>query len=137
MPHVYKIRKGLNIKLKGKAEKIFVKADPAEMVAVKPTDFHLLVPKLTVKEGDTVKAGTPLFHDKNNPAIKFASPVSGIVVSINRGERRGCAFCQRQNQNRDCAGPHRTAGTDCFGQVHQRDPDRRHRLVGNALDRIN
>jgi len=88
MPRVYITRKGLNIKLKGKAEKIFVKADPAELYAVKPTDFHLLVPKLEVKEGDVVKAGTPLFHDKNNPAIKFASPVSGIVASIKRGERR-------------------------------------------------
>jgi Na+-transporting NADH:ubiquinone oxidoreductase subunit A len=88
MPQVYKIRKGLNISLKGKAEKIFVKADPAEYYAVKPTDFHLLVPKLEVKEGDTVKAGTPLFHDKNNPAIKFVSPVSGTVASVRRGERR-------------------------------------------------
>jgi Na+-transporting NADH:ubiquinone oxidoreductase subunit A len=88
MPQVYKTRKGLNINLKGKAEKIFVKADPAEYYAVKPTDFHLLAPKLEVKEGDAVKAGTTLFHDKNNPSIKFASPVSGIVASINRGERR-------------------------------------------------
>jgi Na+-transporting NADH:ubiquinone oxidoreductase subunit A len=88
MPQVYKTRKGLNIHLKGKAEKIFVRADPAEFYAVKPTDFHLLAPKLEVKEGDTVKAGTALFHDKTNPAIKFASPVSGTVASINRGERR-------------------------------------------------
>ena len=88
MPHVYKTRKGLNLNLKGKAEKIFVRADPAEFYAVKPTDFHLLAPKLEVKEGDVVKAGTALFHDKNNPAIKFASPVSGTVVTINRGERR-------------------------------------------------
>jgi len=88
MPQVYKIRKGLNINLKGKAEKIFVKAEMAEHYAVKPSDFHLLVPKLEVKEGDSVKAGSVLFHDKNNPAIKFTSPVSGVVSSINRGERR-------------------------------------------------
>ena len=88
MRRVYKTRKGLNINLKGKAEKIFVKADRAGFYAVKPTDFHLLVPKLEVKEGDTVKAGSVLFHDKNTPAIKFTSPVSGTVSSINRGERR-------------------------------------------------
>jgi Na+-transporting NADH:ubiquinone oxidoreductase subunit A len=88
MPQVYRIRKGLNINLKGKAEKIFVKADPAEFYAVKPTDFHLLAPKLEVKEGDAVKAGTALFHDKANPEIKFTSPVSGVVASISRGERR-------------------------------------------------
>lgn len=88
MPQVYKTRKGLNINMKGKAEKIFVKTDPADFYAVKPTDFHLLVPKLEVKEGDPVKAGSILFHDKANPAIKFTSPVSGVVSAINRGERR-------------------------------------------------
>ncbi|MBN2762103.1 MAG: Na(+)-translocating NADH-quinone reductase subunit A, partial [Bacteroidales bacterium] len=41
-----------------------------------------------VKEGDVVKAGSVLFHDKGNPAIKFTSPVSGTVTSIIRGERR-------------------------------------------------
>ncbi|MBN1414883.1 MAG: Na(+)-translocating NADH-quinone reductase subunit A [Bacteroidales bacterium] len=88
MPQVYKTRKGLNINLKGKAEKIFVKADKSEFYAVKPNDFHLLVPKLEVKEGDPVKAGSVLFHDKSNPGIRFTSPVSGVVSSINRGERR-------------------------------------------------
>jgi Na+-transporting NADH:ubiquinone oxidoreductase subunit A len=88
MPQVYKTRKGLSINLKGKAEKIFVKAELADHYAVKPSDFHLLVPKLEVKEGDEVKAGSVLFHDKSNPAIKFTSPVSGIVSSVNRGERR-------------------------------------------------
>ncbi len=88
MPQVYKIRKGLNINLKGKAEKIFVKTEPAEYYAVKPLDFHLVVPKLEVREGDPVKAGSVLFHDKGNPAIKFTSPVSGTVTAINRGERR-------------------------------------------------
>jgi Na+-transporting NADH:ubiquinone oxidoreductase subunit A len=88
MPQVHKIRKGLNINLKGKAEKIFVKAEPADQYAVKPSDFHLVVPKLEVKEGDSVKAGSVLFHDKDNPDIKFTSPVSGKVASIIRGERR-------------------------------------------------
>jgi len=85
---VYKIRKGLNINLAGKAEKFFGKAGPSELYAVKPGDFHSLVPRLEVKEGSGVKAGSPLFTDKNNPEIRFTSPVSGNVVSINRGERR-------------------------------------------------
>lgn len=88
MPDKIKIRKGLDIKLKGKAEKIFVKANIAELFGVKPTDFHGLIPKLTVKPGDAVKAGSVLFFDKNNPEIKLTSPVSGIVQTINRGERR-------------------------------------------------
>jgi Na+-transporting NADH:ubiquinone oxidoreductase subunit A len=88
MPEVIKIRKGFDIKLKGEAEKIFVKAETAELFGVKPTDFHGIIPKLTVKVGDSVKAGSVLFFDKSRPDIKFTSPVSGVVQTINRGERR-------------------------------------------------
>ncbi len=88
MSDIIKIRKGLNIRLQGKAEKVFIKADLSEKYAVKPIDFHGLYPKLTVKIGDRVKAGSILFFDKYNPDILFASPVSGTVTEINRGERR-------------------------------------------------
>lgn len=88
MPQVIKIKKGLDIKLVGKAEKLFGKAGTSELYALKPTDFHGLVPRLVVKEGSVVKAGTPLFIDKNKPEICFTSPVSGTVQAINRGERR-------------------------------------------------
>ena len=64
MPDTIKIRKGLNINLKGKAEKIFIKAKIAELFAVKPTDFQGLLPKLEVAVNDKVKAGTALFYDK-------------------------------------------------------------------------
>jgi Na+-transporting NADH:ubiquinone oxidoreductase subunit A len=88
MPPVYKIRKGLNISLAGEADKFFGNITPADLYAVKPGDFHGLVPKLEVNEGSEVKAGTTLFVDKNQPEICFTSPVSGKVISINRGERR-------------------------------------------------
>ncbi len=83
-----KIRKGLNIRLKGKAEKIFVKKEIAPTYAIKPTEFQGLTPKLSVKEGDIVKAGDPLFYHKHDNSIVFTSPVSGEVLSIVRGERR-------------------------------------------------
>jgi len=88
MPGVIKIRRGLNIKLQGKAEKIIIKTKTPEFVAVKPVDFHGIQPKLAVSENDTVKGGSVLFTDKNNPEIKFTSPVSGSIKAINRGERR-------------------------------------------------
>jgi Na+-transporting NADH:ubiquinone oxidoreductase subunit A len=88
MAEIIKINKGLNINLRGKAEKIIVKAAKAELYALKPTDFKGLEPKLLVKENDRVLAGSILFFDKKNPEIKFTSPVSGTVHSINRGERR-------------------------------------------------
>ena len=88
MPRVIKIRKGLDIHLSGSAEKIFNVAEKSRTYAVKPPDFQGLVPKLTVHPGDPVKAGSILFFDKHLPEIKFSSPVSGTIKSVNRGERR-------------------------------------------------
>jgi Na+-transporting NADH:ubiquinone oxidoreductase subunit A len=88
MSKVIKIRKGLDIKMKGAAEKIISQAESAETYAVKPVDFPGLTPKLAARPGDKVKAGSVLFFDKRRPEIKFTSPVSGVVKAVNRGERR-------------------------------------------------
>lgn len=88
MSRVVKLRKGLNIKLKGAAEKVLTKAPLAKSYAVKPTDFEGLIPRLCVKEGDIVKAGSPVFFDKYRPEVVFVSPVSGKVTAIVRGDRR-------------------------------------------------
>ncbi len=88
MSEIIKLRKGLNIKLKGSAEKILETLTFPATVALKPTDFPGLTPKLSVKAEQEVKAGDALFYDKYHPEIVFTSPVGGKVVSINRGERR-------------------------------------------------
>ncbi len=88
MANVIKLRKGLDINLKGKAgkEKISVKS-PGKYALV-PDDFTGVKPKVVVKENDVVKAGDALFVDKNHPSVKFVSPVSGTVSLVERGERR-------------------------------------------------
>lgn len=83
-----KIRKGTDIKLQGTPEPVIAQAARPEICAVKPTDFHNLTPKMVVREGDQVKAGSVLFQDKYREDIKFTSPVSGEVVEIRRGEKR-------------------------------------------------
>ncbi len=88
MSEVVKIKKGLDIKLVGKAEQALQAPKLSDLYAIKPTDFENLTPKLLVKADDEVKVGTALFQDKYRPEIKFTSPVSGKVVAINRGERR-------------------------------------------------
>ena len=88
MAETVKIRKGLNIKLKGKAEKVYVDVPISETVAVKPTDFTNLRVKLLCQVGDEVKAGTALFCDKDNDKVVFTSPVSGEVVEVKRGDKR-------------------------------------------------
>ena len=82
-----KIKKGLDIRLKGEAEKTITDISPKSF-AIKPTDFIDVFPKLLVKEGDEVKAGTPLFFDKNRDNIQFTAPVSGRVSEIKRGAKR-------------------------------------------------
>ena len=88
MSNKIKIKRGLDIKLIGKAEKEVQKMGLAAFYALKPTDFEGLTPKILVKEGEKVKAGSPLFFDKYRPEVKFTSPVSGTVAEVVRGERR-------------------------------------------------
>ncbi len=82
MSRSIKLKKGFDIRLEGIAEKKIAGAVNPVLFGVKPVDFPGLIPKLNVKPGDTVQAGSLLFHDKLHPEIKFTSPVSGKVVSL-------------------------------------------------------
>lgn len=88
MNKVFKLRRGLDIRLQGAAELKRIKVDIGDEVALMPGSFSGLIPKVTVKEGDHVNAGQALFVNKQYPEVGFASPVSGIVAAIVRGERR-------------------------------------------------
>lgn len=88
MSNHIRLRRGLNIPLKGNALNQITKTISSNILAVKPTDFRLLNPKLLVKEGDAVKAGTPVMADKKNPEIVFCSPTSGTISQIVRGDKR-------------------------------------------------
>ena len=82
------LKKGLNIPINGVAAQTTKKVIVPDVVAIKPTDFRGLVPKLLVREGDKVLAGTPVLADKMSQNILFASPVSGVVAEVVRGEKR-------------------------------------------------
>ena len=88
MSKIIKLRKGLDVNLRGRAEKQTVQIPLASEYAVSPLDFAGVTPKLLVKAGDTVKAGTPLFFNKADERVLFTSPVSGTVSAVNRGEKR-------------------------------------------------
>lgn len=83
-----KLRKGLSINMRGKAEKVTMKAPLSVLYAVKPFEFHGFTPKLVIEVGDKVKAGSLLAFDKKYNEICLSSPVSGTVERIVRGERR-------------------------------------------------
>lgn len=88
MKTLYKIKKGLDLKLEGEASSTLVELAQSEEYAVMPTDFPGIMPRTVVKEGDKVLAGDALFVDKATERIKFVSPVSGTVIGVERGERR-------------------------------------------------
>ena len=87
MSKVIKISRGLDIKLLGEAEKKVTQVS-SDNFALKPPDFVDVFPKLFLKEGDEVKAGTPVFFNKYRENIIFTSPVSGKVTEIKRGAKR-------------------------------------------------
>ena len=82
------LKKGLDLPINGTAAQNTKKVIVPDVVAVKPTDFRGLVPKLLVREGDKVLAGTPVMADKMSQNILFTSPVSGVVAEVVRGEKR-------------------------------------------------
>ena len=88
MANVIKLHKGLNINLKGRAAEQKIQLKSNGKYALMPDDFEGVTPKVVVKEGEKVQAGDALFVNKQYPEVKFASPVSGTVSAVVRGERR-------------------------------------------------
>ena len=84
----FKIKKGLDIPLEGRADTDMVDVPYPKLVALYPSEFHINRPKFFVKEGAAVRAGTPLFYFKHAPDVKYVSPVSGTLSKIHYGEQR-------------------------------------------------
>lgn len=103
MAKVIKIKKGFDINLKGKPQEILKEDLKSQLVKVFPDDFSGFIPKILVKVGDKVKAGTPVLYDKNTPELRIVAPVSGEVVAVNRGEKRKLISVdiQREGEGKD------------------------------------
>lgn len=84
----FKIKKGLNIRLKGQAEDQIANAPRSRTYAINPSELHLVTPKMVVKEGERLQAGDTIFYAKTEESIKFSSPVSGTLKAIERGAKR-------------------------------------------------
>ncbi len=83
-----RIKKGLDIRLKGEPDKALTNAPRSRTFVINPQDFHLFTPKMLAKEGQHVQAGDPIFYTKEIESIKIVSPVSGILKEIKRGAKR-------------------------------------------------
>ncbi len=83
-----RIKRGLTLRLKGEAEKQLVEAPRSKTYAIKPPDFHSIVPKMVVKEGAKLLAGDEIFFSKYTEEVRFTSPVSGTLLEVKRGAKR-------------------------------------------------
>ncbi len=139
MAKVIKLRKGLDINLKGKAADKVAAAIGATEFALVPDDFPGLKPKVVVKEGDAVKAGDALFVDKQHPEVNFVSPVSGTVSLVERGDRRKLLSVRVKSDGQNQAKQFNTKGdvkallleSGLFGFLRQRPYD----VVANPEDK--
>lgn len=88
MSKTVKLKKGLDIKLVGEAEKVSKEFALPSSVSIFPPDFHGLTPKMVVKQGDKVQAGDVVFYNKYEESVKCVSPLSGTIREIIRGDKR-------------------------------------------------
>ena len=87
MAHI-NIRKGHNIRISGSPENEYFSRPKSKTVSIQPNNFRYVKHKLLVKVGDKVEIGSPIFFDKVQPDIKWASPGSGEIKEIILGDRR-------------------------------------------------
>lgn len=88
MSKTVRLRKGLDIRLVGVANKVKTEAKMPKTVSIRPADFHGMTPKMLIKEGEQINAGDIVFQDKYSESIKYASPVNGTLEAIVRGAKR-------------------------------------------------
>ena len=110
MSNDIRIRKGLDIHLEGEADKVTKQLPLSPLYGIKPSDFHRIIPKLLLREGNEVKAGEALFFSKSDERILFPSPVSGTIKEIIRGERRKVLVSRGHLGGLSCA-----AAVQCSG----------------------
>ncbi len=98
---VFKIRKGKILPILGEPQKVLSQSNKVSKFALLPIDFEGVKFKLEVKEGDKVKVGTPILSSQINPDLKFTSPASGVVKTIERGEKRALLLVVIQKEGRE------------------------------------
>lgn len=103
MAEIIRIKKGLDIPMKGAPSSAVTDDNKTTLFAVCPDDFPGPVWKAVVKPGDKVNAGDPLMKDKATGTICLTSPVAGQVEEVRRGERRHIEFISVRKQQGDTA----------------------------------
>lgn len=85
-----RIKKGLDIPIKGAPEQQIHPGPPVRRVGVLGRDYiaYKRLPTLLVDEGDRVRLGQPLVRGKHLTSVTTTAPGTGVVEYIERGARR-------------------------------------------------
>ena len=83
-----KTKKGLDLPISGIPCSEVDYSTAINSIAILGSDYVGLKPTMMVDEGDVICSGQKLFENKKNPGTYVTAPSSGIVKSINRGEKR-------------------------------------------------
>ncbi len=113
----YTIKKGHDIRIEGEPEPAIVDAVETRDVAVYPADHFGIKARLLVKEGDTVKRGTPLVFHKKQEAFCICSPAAGTVKAIDYGKRRMISRIVVECADKDEAEPLKDYKAGAFGSL--------------------
>ncbi len=89
----FHLNRGFDIPVEGVPHPEIEDTPRGNTFAIQPPNFIGMspIPKVEVAVGDEVKAGDHLFFDKKRPAIHYVAPVSGEVLSVDRGAKRSIA----------------------------------------------
>jgi Na+-transporting NADH:ubiquinone oxidoreductase subunit A len=82
-----KVNNTYDLNLTGKPSTELSELSASEIFGLNPSRYDLKL-RLLVKEGDSVKIGTPICQDKKDEAVLFLSPASGTIKTIEFGDRR-------------------------------------------------
>ena len=85
---VIKLKKGLNLPIKGAPKQEVDGNKTVKKVAVLGDNYPGMKPTMQVKVGDKVKLGQLLFTDKKMEGVNYTSPGCGKVIEVNRGAKR-------------------------------------------------
>src|SRR5690606_38880186 len=125
-----KIKRGLDLPLTGSPEQRIEDARPARSVALVGFDYHGMKPTMEVQVGDRVKVGQILFSGRSKPEVIYTATASGVVSTINRGEKRGLqpVLIDVEGDEADKCGAHSPESLDTLDAQQVRD-----KLIASGL----
>ncbi|MBW2448632.1 MAG: Na(+)-translocating NADH-quinone reductase subunit A [Deltaproteobacteria bacterium] len=84
----FSIRRGLDLPIAGRPQQEVEPGPAIRQVALIGDDYVGLRPTFSVEEGDRVRLGEALFHDKRVPGMRWTAPAAGRVAAVHRGAKR-------------------------------------------------